>query len=274
MKKFMAMLMLGASFTMASTASAAITTDGSWSDWFTYGGNVNFNNWNENAVTLLNANIRTVVDEEGPTPGGGGQLYDNEQIFYYYDDADYSQSTGGTFHIGLVTGFPPQGVPSDNLYAGDLFIDLGNTGTYTLAIGLSTRALDAARFGKMWANTGAPNWTTTGVVTPFTASNPYRVDETQAGAIDVTAGAGVQIAFGQYGVRYFYEIAFNVDGAMEDVLTDPNNGGFGLHWTMQCGNDVIRVSDDTPFAPVPEPSTFALLGLGMVGVALRRKFSA
>jgi hypothetical protein len=268
------MLALGASFTMASTAGAAITTDGSWADWFSYAGNPTFNTWNEAQVTILNPNIRTVVDEEGPTPGGGGQLYDNEQIFYYYDDLDPNASSGGTFHIGLVTGFPPQGVPADNLYAGDLFIDLGNTGSYTLALGVSTAAADAARLGQLWANTGAPNWTTTGVVTQFTASNPYRVDETQAGAVNVTGAFSPQVAHGLVGKHYFYEIAFNIDGALEDVLTDPNNGGIGLHWTMQCGNDVIRVNDDNPFVPVPEPSTLALLGLGMAGVALRRKFTA
>ena len=272
MKKLMAMFVLGAALTTVSSAGA-ITTDGSWSDWFSYAGNTNLNTWNENAVTILNANIRTLNDEEGPTPGGGGQKYDNEQIFYYYDDLDPNSSTGGTFHIGLVTGFPPQGIPADNLYAGDMFIDVGNTGGYTHAINLSTRAADAARFGQMWGNSGAPNWGTVST-TIFAANNPYRVDESSAGAINVTGSYSPQVSVGQFGVHYFYEIAFNVDGATEDVLTDPNNGGIGLHWTMQCGNDVINVRDDSPFVPVPEPSTLALLGMGMVGAALRRKFTA
>jgi hypothetical protein len=266
------MLALGAAAGMASSAGA-ITADGNWNDWFTYGGNTAQNTWNENAVTLLNANIRQLNDEEGPTPGGGGQKYDIEQIFYMYQDADVNNLTGGTLCIGLVTGFPPEGVPSDGLFAGDMFIDLGNTGSYTLAVGVSTAVADAARFEQLWFNTGAPNWTLINP-SPFVASTPWRVDETAAGAQNVTAGSGLDVAIGLTGVHYFYEICFNIDGSTEDLLTNPNTGGVGLHWTMQCGNDVIDVRDDTPLIPVPEPSTFALLGMGMLGVALRRKFTA
>ena len=38
---------------------------------------------------------------------------------------------------------------------------------------------------------------------------------------------------------------------------------WGLHWTMECANDVIEGS----FSPVPEPATVLLFGAGLAGLA-------
>ena len=277
MKKVAGILALSAMVLFGSPAGA-ITADGDWSDWFTYGGNTNFTNWNENLVTLGNVNIRTLSDEEGPTPGGGGQLFDIEQIFYVYDDTDPNALTGGKLYVGLVTGFPPNG--AQNLFAGDMFFDFGNTGTYALAVatstsvtnvdddGTATPGVDNDYFNNNYFNDGSANWDVRDP-SPFVGSTPWRVVRNPA----IENLFSTTTAWGGSGVHNFLEICIDVDGGLEDILTNPQ-GGIGLHWTMQCGNDEINVRDDEPFVPVPEPSTIALLGMGTLGVALRRKFTA
>lgn len=247
-------------------SASAITTDGNWTDWFSFApiGQLNDFDWKDGNVTLLNANYRTQVDPDNDA--SGGQPYDIEQLFYYFEDADPNNLTGGTLHVAMVSGFNAAGV--GNIQAGDLFLDLGNTGSFNLAVAVGSDI--PARYGKAWSNSGAPNWTTTSVNVPAHAgsADPYRVDETQPGAI---AYNGVNVAWGAIGTRHnFLEVSIDVDAGLEDVLTN-QFGGLGIHWTMECGNDYIDVHDDTPFTPVPEPATAMLFGMGMLGVALRAR---
>lgn len=264
---------LGVLATVVSAGTAsAITVDGQWNDWFSYGGTFD-SNWNQGSASgsLLNSEIRYQNDSD--SDASGGQDYDIEQLFYYYQDLDAGAYTGGTLYIGMVTGYEPT---NSTYRAGDFFIDLGYAGgptTYDLAIATGTES--NARFSDVWGNTG---WTTSGVTIPsHSGSNPYRVRDSLAGAT-FYANAQVDWDFGVGpGDRHnFLEIGLALDGNLEQLIA---LNGIGLHWTMGCGNDNIDVYDSNPLSkipppplnPVPEPATIALLGMGALGLALRTR---
>ncbi|MCF6284380.1 MAG: PEP-CTERM sorting domain-containing protein [Candidatus Hydrogenedentes bacterium] len=263
--------------TFAGNASA-IVVDGSWSDWFSYGG-TNFNDWDQAAASgsLLSSSYRFMDDPDNDA--FGGQPYDIEQLFYYYDDADSNALSGGVLYIGMVTGYDP----ANTLYsAGDMFVDLGATGSYSIAVAtgtVDTLGNPDPRFGSAWINAGWDE-TTDGVTTILTSSNPYRILEGAGGVIEYgtgpAAGLTSTVAWGlnqdASGARNFLEIAIDLDGTFEEQIDNGlGDGGLGLHWTMQCGNDVINVVDNVPLAPVPEPTTMVLLGMGVLGMALRAR---
>jgi hypothetical protein len=255
--------------------ASAIVTDGNWSDWFSYNGTVH-NDWDQGAAAASRLSSSFRFQDDPDTDPFGGQPYDIEQLFYYFEDADSNALSGGTLHIGMVTGYDPN---NTTYRSGDFFIDLGATGDYDIAV---ATGVESARFGTGWANDGTWDETTDGVTTVLTGSNPYRILEGAGGAVEFgtgpLAGLGVSVAWGlppagAVGTAHnFLEIAVELDGAFEEQIDNGlGQGGIGLHWTMQCGNDAIDVVDDVPLAPVPEPTTMVLLGMGVLGMALRAR---
>ncbi len=257
---------------MAGTASA-ITADGDWNDWFTYDGNP-FPDWDQAAAagSLVDPSIR--FQDDSDWDAWGGQEYDIEQIFYVYEDADVNAFTGGKLYIGLVSGYNPNGPDffGSEFPSGDMFVGLGPDPDFDLAVATDD---DEARFGSTWINAG---WSIIDPA-PFTSNTPYRIDEGAGGVIEygtgLASGLGSTVAWGK-GVdgsaHNFLEICIDLNGDMELLIDDGlGNGGLTLHWTMACGNDAIDVIDDTPLAPVPEPTTMVLLGMGVLGMALRAR---
>jgi len=286
---------------MAFSASAVpITNSLGGYNWASYGGNISQSEYRADLVTLLNPAFRTGVGygDLDPTsvptagldqtfPGGGRQNYDAEAFFYTYT----GDVSGGYLDVALVTGFNPYGEDSgisnpSTFSAGDLFIDLGNDGTYDIAVAMSLG--EAGRSGYAWANPGNV-WQEDPVYydgTPGPDNNqyafPYRVDESTA-PVEIMPGGIVSTNHVQLdsngnpgNERWLYEVRIALDPVNFDLngllgATQSGSGGIGLHWTMECGNDVIDVSDATPFAPIPEPATVVLFGMGVMGIALRAR---
>lgn len=62
-------------------------------------------------------------------------------------------------------------------------------------------------------------------------------------------------------------LSFSFDTA--GLSLDPNS--FGFHWTMYCGNDVIEGLADPTVVPEPAPVGIFLVGLGLIGLGVRRQ---
>lgn len=221
-------------------------------------------------------------------PGWGGQNFDAEYLFYNLE--------GNTLSLGLQTGFDIEDgkyrTGGKNYYAGDMALSFDGTTTYTHAIdfGLKTRDYGNHRVAAVGGYHHGNNsndidtaglysvskWNTH-VISGYGASNPFAMD----GGSLADNGDGTNYNFTTIdfdssatpnGDTSFYrQVSFDISDFRDPVTGDLD---VDAHWTMSCGNDAINGSFHEP-APVPEPGTIALLGIGLAGLAgvgARRKW--
>ena len=176
-------------------------------------------------------------------------------------------------------GGSEQGVPDANVNdgfwtPGDVFIDLDCDGIYDYALAHTFSLADSPG---LWSNP-----TYEGISDePGSYGGPGNFNQDvvdQAGAWMITAafpagGAVLDVQSHNYGGdengTFVWEWTVDL-GAFDFIVDeagtppfDPNK--IALHWTIECGNDLIEVPK------VPEPATLLLLSSGLAGLAMLRR---
>jgi len=211
------------------------------------------------------------------SPGYGGQDYDAEGIYATWD-SNY-------LYVGVMTGRAPT---ASGWSAGDIAFDFGSdksyeyglittdhSGSYPAAAGIGSpgelfqvsqwnygiwdQAGNHVGYGSSAADTDHP----TSVAAGSAVANAVKNNSFSYQAL------GSSSQYGAGGQSYFISAAIDLNTFGGASFLDD---GLSLHWAATCNNDWIQL--DIPAQSVPEPSTLALLSLGLFGIiAARRKTS-
>jgi len=193
-------------------------------------------------------------------PGGGGQDFDVEAM---YGGIDHTGAEATTLYAAIATGFD---IAGEKIYGvGDLFIDFGNDGSWDLAFDLSGTSTTGPV--NVYGNLDPDD-----IVDPpiFGSSTPWELNQATIAGNYLGTGSFAYVNDAYATDHNVYEFGLDMDTVGSSWLTEVLDGdGFAVHWTMECGNDVMEL--EVPAVPVPPATALGMLGLGLVGFVRRRK---
>lgn len=260
-RKIAASLILMLAFAIPSHA---YLVDGLLNDW----GVTPFSDWSPNSLTADWVGGKAENNNGGwnnttGLNGFGGETFDVEAM--YFDDFETD------IYFAIITSFPQEGVDAYGTHfnTGDLGLDLYPGGSYGYEYGVKC---GINGFGTL---SYLPTWTLPDGNQGWTANAPSEfLGGTSLGTISLIY-SNLGVFTNDNGTINDYS-TYLIEGkiAKSDLEVGAMNIGqqVKLHWTMSCGNDAVDLQGDVD-NPVPEPTTMVLMGAGLVGISLRKRFS-
>ena len=267
MKRIVCSLVIGLTLLVSSFAQAYVV-DGFLDDW-----GVNLAAAGASALGYLNTNLPSggldidVITEDNAGPqtawqyvGPGYSYYGNQ----FDTEAIYFDNTATSVFLAVVTGLPIAGATAPGnpwFNTGDIGLDLNNDGIYEY--GIDVREYDAVnKKAKLYKNLTLANWDNV-YYSAFAAANPWQIKNGGSGIYEL-----IDFVYsGDQNTHYVLEAGIPLSAL---GLNSNSSQNLTVHWTMQCGNDVLNLPADVN--PIPEPGTMMLLGTGLLGLlGIRRK---
>jgi len=267
MKKLIFAIILGSLFFAVIPAHAIYDINGHISDW---GINLNeayFKGYLNDHLPSGGNDIDYERDDITDDATGGyvgpgystGNLYDAEAMYLDNDDE--------FLYLAIITGLPqtsPFSASSNTRFfgPGDIFID---TGLYQDPLSASYDIKKLYRYGfgidiseKKLYSVNA--WNQTLYAQHRAASDPWSI----GGGIDLGA---IDFAYSTVAINSHYVMEAKIPVAKLGI--GQGESDVWLSWTMECGNDFLKMKGDV--AVTPEPMTLVLFSGGLLGIFSTRK---
>jgi len=266
-KVFLRTMFIAGLLTLILKPAFAYTIDGLVNDWgvnLTTGTAVNSGYLDQAANRPSGGLDIDYVTEDNAGPGAGWQLVGPGYTYNgntFDTEAIYFDNDANNAYIAVITGLPITGGTAPGnpwFYPGDIGLDLNNDRIYEY--GIDVREYDTVNNkARLYTNLTASNWSN--VAYPqYSEANPFAISSgIYSDWIDF-------VYSGNQNSHYVLEAAIPL--SYLGVSANPGDAktNLTLHWTMQCGNDYLNLPADINPAPVPEPASLSLLGLGLLGL--------